>query len=65
MDSSKSPEDSSCCMKEFSCEEVSSWVDQNLDENMGAKFAGEYWPSRTSGSSFATLILSLSSKLLR
>lgn len=46
MDSSKSPEDSSCCkltkskpMKEFSSEEVSSWVDENLDENMGAKFA--------------------------
>lgn len=53
MDSSKSPEDSSCCkltkskpMKEFSSEEVSSWVDENLDGNMGAKFKGEFFATR-------------------
>ena len=49
-------------MKEFSTEEVSSWVDEKFDENMGAKFAGEYWPSRRV---FHFELLSLSSKLFR
>lgn len=71
MDSSKSPEDSSCYkltkskpMKEFSTEEVSSWVDEKFDENIGAKFAGEYWPSRARRV-FHFELLSLSSKLFR
>ena len=53
MHSYKSPEDSSCCkltkskpMKEFSSEEVSSWVDENLDGNMRAKFKGEFFATR-------------------
>lgn len=51
-------------MKEFSTEEVSSWVDEKFDENIGAKFAGEYWPSRARRV-FHFELLSLSSKLFR